>query len=80
MIRLTMTLVLSIGLIGCQSTRYPLPSCDGYSKRPLNKSMWDWENMTGPKRPSPASPRDTNAAQAMQLVTPDPSPSKENRM
>ncbi|WP_051013512.1 hypothetical protein [Bartonella florencae] len=20
-----------------------LPKCDGYSKRPLNKSMWNWE-------------------------------------
>jgi type IV secretion system protein VirB7 len=22
---------------------YPLPNCDGYSRRPLNRSMWDWE-------------------------------------
>lgn len=43
MIRLMMTLVLSLGVAGCQSVKYPLPSCDGYSKRPLNKSMWNWE-------------------------------------
>ncbi|WP_408914476.1 hypothetical protein [Brucella pseudogrignonensis] len=47
MIRLTMTLVLLTGLFGCQSVKYPLPTCDGYSKRPLNKSMWNWEQTMG---------------------------------
>jgi type IV secretion system protein VirB7 len=28
---------------GCASLTYPLPKCDGYSRRPLNRSMWDWE-------------------------------------
>ncbi|TCQ74727.1 hypothetical protein EDF68_11413 [Ochrobactrum sp. BH3] len=60
MIRLMMTLVLSIGLIGCQSVKYPLPSCDGYSKRPLNKSMWNWQQMKGAgERPS-APEKDTH--------------------
>lgn len=36
-----------IGLLavvsGCASLSYPLPKCDGYAKRPLNRSMWDWD-------------------------------------
>ena len=28
---------------GCASLSYPLPKCDGYAKRPLNRSMWGWE-------------------------------------
>ncbi|MGB3386727.1 MAG: type IV secretion system protein VirB7 [Pseudaminobacter sp.] len=28
---------------GCASLSYPLPKCDGYAKRPLNRSMWDWD-------------------------------------
>ena len=60
MIRLTVTLVLSIGLIGCQSVKYPLPSCDGYSKRPLNKSMWNWEQMKGVKQPAAAAPNEVH--------------------
>ncbi|WP_019223224.1 hypothetical protein [Bartonella rattaustraliani] len=39
-------------LSGCTSssnTLKSLPKCDGYSKRPLNRSMWNWEG----KKPSP---------------------------
>jgi hypothetical protein len=25
---------------GCATLSYPLPKCDGYAKRPLNRSMW----------------------------------------
>ncbi|TPL88786.1 type IV secretion system protein VirB7 [Mesorhizobium sp. B2-3-12] len=36
-----------IGLLsavsGCATLSHPLPKCDGYAKRPLNRSMWDWE-------------------------------------
>lgn len=28
---------------GCVTLSYPLPKCDGYAKRPLNRSMWDWD-------------------------------------
>ncbi|WP_051148154.1 hypothetical protein [Bartonella birtlesii] len=28
-----------------------LPKCDGYSKRPLNKSMWNWEGKTPSSTP-----------------------------
>lgn len=23
---------------------YSLPKCDGYSRRPLNRAMWQWED------------------------------------
>ncbi|AGF75719.1 hypothetical protein [Bartonella vinsonii] len=41
-------------LSGCMSspnTLKSLPKCDGYSKRPLNRSMWNWEG----KKPTPRS-------------------------
>ncbi|AEG57418.1 MULTISPECIES: hypothetical protein [Sinorhizobium] len=31
-------------LSGCASMTYPPPKCDGYSRRPLNRSMWQWED------------------------------------
>ncbi|TCM51153.1 type IV secretion system protein VirB7 [Rhizobium sp. PP-F2F-G48] len=30
-------------LTGCASISYPLPKCDGATKRPLNRSMWQWQ-------------------------------------
>ena len=30
-------------LTGCASISYPLPKCDGAAKRPLNRSMWQWQ-------------------------------------
>jgi type IV secretion system protein VirB7 len=44
MIRILLTLLLTVGLTGCASISHPLPKCDGYSRRPLNRSMWQWEN------------------------------------
>ncbi|MDT4872102.1 hypothetical protein FQZ97_1072710 [compost metagenome] len=29
---------------------YPLPKCDGYSRRPLNRSMWQWEDNSNLKQ------------------------------
>lgn len=43
----TTRIVTLIGLLfavsGCAALSYPLPKCDGYAKRPLNRSMWDWD-------------------------------------
>ncbi|CUX55001.1 hypothetical protein [Agrobacterium deltaense] len=44
MIRILLPLLLSASLSGCASISYPLPKCDGYSRRPLNRSMWQWED------------------------------------
>src|SRR4051795_7859156 len=37
--------LLMFSVVGCASLTGPrgAPSCDGYSRRPLNRSMWDWE-------------------------------------
>jgi type IV secretion system protein VirB7 len=34
---------LALGLAGCATVAARAPSCDGYSRRPLNASMWEWE-------------------------------------
>ncbi len=44
---LLLCLTLS-ALSGCATLSYPLPKCDGYAKRPLNRSMWEWEGGKGP--------------------------------
>ncbi|MEL6093439.1 type IV secretion protein VblB7 [Bartonella schoenbuchensis] len=31
------------GCASFQNTARPLPKCNGYSERPLNKPMWNWE-------------------------------------
>jgi len=43
MMKPALLLVLAATLGGCASLTYPLPKCDGYSRRPLNRSMWEWE-------------------------------------
>ena len=43
MFRVLSLLVIVLSLGGCASLSYPLPKCDGYAKRPLNRSMWNWE-------------------------------------
>lgn len=49
--------LLMVSVVGCASLTGPrgAPSCDGYSRRPLNPSMWDWENAK-PAAPAVASP------------------------
>jgi len=43
MIKPALLLVLAPTLVGCASMAEPLPKCDGYSRRPLNRSMWEWD-------------------------------------
>ncbi|MCA0342234.1 MAG: hypothetical protein LCH99_21210 [Proteobacteria bacterium] len=51
MIKTIVSLVMLIALGGCASLTYPLPKCDGYSRRPLNRAMWEWEGDSTLKRP-----------------------------
>lgn len=44
MIRIFPLVCMAAILSGCASLTYPLPKCDGYSRRPLNRSMWEWED------------------------------------
>jgi len=40
-----LALALATPLTGCASlTGAGAPSCDGLTRRPLNRSLWDWEN------------------------------------
>lgn len=43
MIRIIVSLLLALEFTGCAS-RSQLPKCDGYSRRPLNRAMWQWED------------------------------------
>lgn len=61
---LLLCLTLS-ALSGCATLSYPLPKCDGYAKRPLNRSMWEWEGGKGPARQQHSSlPNEDSAALA----------------
>ncbi|MEY9998665.1 hypothetical protein [Sinorhizobium fredii] len=44
MIRTFPLLCMAAVVSGCASLTYPLPKCDGYSRRALNRSMWQWED------------------------------------
>ncbi|QKK33438.1 hypothetical protein FE844_028330 (plasmid) [Rhizobium indicum] len=44
MIRIIVSLFLALELTGCASRSHPLPKCDGYSRRPLNRAMWQVED------------------------------------
>ena len=50
----TALIILALGLMlsGCASIQYPLPSCDGSARRPLNRSVWDSTSMS--TQPVPA--------------------------
>lgn len=50
MIRIIVSLLLAMELTGCASRSHPLPKCDGYSRRPLNRAMWQWEDNKPAKR------------------------------
>jgi type IV secretion system protein VirB7 len=50
MIKKVFLLLMATALGGCASLSYPVPKCDGYSRRPLNRSMWQWEDKSDLKR------------------------------
>ncbi len=45
-LRITLlTLAMANSLGGCASlTGASAPSCDGFARRPLNRSLWEWES------------------------------------
>lgn len=58
MMRFLLLLLLGASLSSCASISNPLPKCDGYSRRPLNRAMWQWEDKE--KLQKPASENDRN--------------------
>ena len=53
-----LALALATSVSGCASlTGAQAPSCDGSARRPLNRSLWDWESA----KPIAAAPIETPA-------------------
>ncbi|MBY3273149.1 hypothetical protein HFO05_31950 [Rhizobium laguerreae] len=52
MTRIIVSLLLAMELTGCASRSHPLPKCDGYSRRPLNRAVWQWGGNTPAKQSS----------------------------
>jgi type IV secretion system protein VirB7 len=61
MIKTTVLIIVLSALGGCASLTYPLPKCDGYSRRPLNRSMWEWEGGSKLQRKNPSARSTTSA-------------------
>jgi type IV secretion system protein VirB7 len=59
-------LCMVAALSGCTSLTYPLPKCDGYSRRPLNRSMWQWEDNSNLNQKH----SDTRSTTSQHAVTP----------
>jgi type IV secretion system protein VirB7 len=56
--RLSIMCVIGMQLGGCAIWSKEPPSCDGLARRPLNRSLWDWETGTPlavPEQPIPPS-------------------------
>lgn len=57
--RLSIMCVIGMQLGGCAIWSKAPPSCDGLARRPLNRSLWDWETGTPlavPEPPQPSAP------------------------
>jgi type IV secretion system protein VirB7 len=60
MLRIVSLFLIAGALCGCGSMLHRLPKCDGYARRPLNRSMWQWEDTSKLKRlPAQAVPAGT---------------------
>jgi type IV secretion system protein VirB7 len=74
MIRTFPLLCMAAILSGCASMTYPLPKCDGYSRRPLNRAMWQWEDDNNLKRKHSRARPATSQHVAMAYVKEDQEP------
>lgn len=54
--RLFIICVVAWQLGGCAIWSKAPPSCDGLARRPLNRSLWDWETGTPLATPEPPIP------------------------
>jgi len=56
-VRFFILCVITLPLCGCASFSSAPPTCDGMARRPLNRSLWDWEAATALSAPqAPAAP------------------------
>jgi hypothetical protein len=71
-------LSLSLGLSACANLAGPsaAPSCDGSARRPLNRSLWDWEGDRSEASPIPklSIAFETRSVSAALLPTQPPAP------
>jgi type IV secretion system protein VirB7 len=63
--RVIVSLMLATVVTGCAGWNRGAPSCDGSAKRPLNRSLWDWE-ATPPATTQPDTPAVKRLGQAQQ--------------
>ncbi|OYX07059.1 MAG: hypothetical protein B7Z08_13030 [Sphingomonadales bacterium 32-68-7] len=64
------SLVLAVMVSGCAGWNKGAPSCDGSAKRPLNRSLWDWE-ANPPAAPKPDLPPVKRLGQVQPVVSID---------
>ncbi|PDS99309.1 hypothetical protein CO659_00400 [Rhizobium sp. S9] len=65
MIRVALLLFLIPSLAACGSMSHPLPQCDGYSRRPMNRSMWQWQDNRSAEQPTAGAVPAQPASQAV---------------
>lgn len=70
MLRIVLSLFLTAGLVGCGSISHPLPKCDGYSRRPLNRAMWQWQDSGGEQPATGAVPAEPTSHAASYVPQP----------
>ncbi|GLR92461.1 hypothetical protein GCM10007858_00790 [Bradyrhizobium liaoningense] len=75
--RLFIISVIGFQLGGCAIWSKGPPSCDGQARRPLNRSLWDWETGTPLAAPEPAVAPSAPAPVIRKGETsPEPSPAQ----
>ncbi len=82
-IALLILVAAATGLGGCTSVLgpTPAPSCDGGARRPINRSMWDWEAARpGTARPGPVASATDPAPEARSTGSPMPAVHKDGAL
>ncbi|MGY4464180.1 type IV secretion pathway protein [Bradyrhizobium sp. LB13.1] len=75
--RLFIICVIAFQLGGCAIWSKAPPSCDGLARRPLNRSLWDWETGTPLATPEPPIPPSAPAPVIRKGETTPAAPSKQ---
>lgn len=68
--RVILSVMLALAATGCAGWNKGAPSCDGSAKRPLNRSLWDWE-ANPPAAPKPDLPPVKRLGQVQPVVSID---------
>jgi type IV secretion system protein VirB7 len=71
MFRVVSLFLIAGALPACNSMTHPLPKCDGYFRRPLNRSMWQREE-DGKLKQAQSAPASHAASYAQQPARASP--------